>query len=82
MKLLNLSANVRAQRLGVTTAQVSEITNERRGITVDTTLRLARCFSTTAEFWMNLQQRYELEAARLAVGSAVELKVVALDWAG
>lgn len=77
MRPLNLSANALAQRLGVTTARVNEIANERRGITADTALRLARCFSTTPEFWMNLQQRYELEAARRAVGT-----VVALDLAG
>ena len=82
MKPLNLSANALAQRLGVTTARVNEIANERRGITADTALRLARCFSTTPEFWMNLQQRYELEAARRTVGSAVERRVVAFDLAG
>ena len=82
MKPLNLSANALAQRLGVTTARVNEIANERRGITADTALRLARCFSTTPEFWMNLQQRYELEAARRAIGTAVERKVVAFDLAG
>lgn len=72
MKSLNLSAKVLAQRLGMTTARVNEIVNERRGITADTTLRLVRCFSTTPEFWLNLQQRYELEAARRAIGSAVK----------
>jgi antitoxin HigA-1 len=82
MKPLNLSANALAQRLGVTTARVNEIANERRGITADTALRLARCFSTTPEFWMNLQQRYELEAARRAIGTTVDRKVVALDLAG
>ena len=82
MKPLNLSANALAQRLGVTTARINEIANERRGITADTALRLAHCFSTTPEFWMNLQQRYELEAARRAIGTAVERKVVALDLAG
>lgn len=82
MKPLNLSANALAQRLGVTTARINEIANERHGITADTALRLAHCFSTTPEFWMNLQQRYELEAARRAIGTAVERKVVALDLAG
>lgn len=82
MKPLRLSANALAQRLGVTTARVNEIANERRGITADTALRLARCFSTTPEFWMNLQQQYEPEAARRAVGTAVERKVVAFDLAG
>jgi antitoxin HigA-1 len=82
MMPLGLSANALAQRLGVTTARVNEIANERRGITADTALRLGRCFSTTAEFWMNLQQRYELESARREVGVAVEREVVALDLAG
>jgi len=78
MKPLGLSANALAQYLGVTAARVNEIANERRGITADTALRLGRCFSTTPEFWMNLQQRYELESARREVGMAVERKVVAL----
>lgn len=82
MKPLNLSANALAQRLGVTTKRVNKIANKRRGITADTVLRLARCFSTTPEFWMNLQQRYELEATRRVIGTAVDHKVVALDLAG
>jgi addiction module HigA family antidote len=82
MKPLGLSSNALARRLGVTTARVNEIANERRGITADTALRLARCFSTTPEFWMNLQQRYELEAARREVGTVVERDVTALDLAG
>ena len=53
MKPLGLSANALAQCVGVTTARVNEIANERRGITADTALRLG--LSTTAEFWMNLQ---------------------------
>jgi addiction module HigA family antidote len=44
MKPLNLPAYALAQQLGVTTARVNEIANERRGITADTALRLARCF--------------------------------------
>lgn len=82
MKPRNRSANVLAHRLGVTTARVNDIANERRGITADTALRLPRCFSTRPEFWMNLQQQYELEAARRAIGTAVERKVVAFDSAG
>lgn len=41
-------------------------------------LRLGRCFSTTPESWMNLQQRYELEGARREAGLAVEREVEAL----
>jgi addiction module HigA family antidote len=82
MQPLGLSANALARRLGVTAARINEIATERRGITADTALRLGRCFSTTAEFWMNLQQRYELEAARREVGGAVEREVVVFDLAG
>ncbi|OGA03531.1 MAG: addiction module antidote protein, HigA family [Betaproteobacteria bacterium RIFCSPLOWO2_02_FULL_62_17] len=78
MKPLGLSANALAQRLGVTAARVNEIANEQRGITADTALRLGRCLSTTPEFWMNLQQRYELEVARREVGVAVEREVAVL----
>jgi addiction module HigA family antidote len=78
MKPLSLSANALAQRLGVTAARVNEIATQRRGITADTALRLARCFSTTPEFWMNLQQRYELEVARREVGAEVARKVTAI----
>ena len=61
--------------------RVNEIANERRGIMAGTALRLARCFPTTPEFWMNLQQRCELEAARRAVGSVAERKVGTLKLA-
>lgn len=78
MKPFGLSSNGLAQQLGVTAARVNEIANERRGITADTALRLARFFSTTAEFWMNLQQRYELETARREVGIRVQREVATL----
>ena len=78
MKPLGLSAHALSLRLGVTAARVNEIAKERRGITADTALRLGRCFSTTPEFWMNLQQRYELESTRREVGVAVERRVAAL----
>ena len=73
---MELTANALANRLGVTAARVNEIVNERRGITADTALRLARFFGTTPEFWMNLQKRYELEVARREVGSAIEEEIV------
>ena len=60
MKPLNLSANALAQRLGVTTARVNEIANERRGITADTALRLARVLGMSADFWLGLQVDWDL----------------------
>ncbi len=60
MKPLNLSANALTQRLGVTTARVNEIANERRGITADTALRLARVLGMSADFWLGLQADWDL----------------------
>ena len=79
MQPLGLSANALARRLGVTPARVNDIVLERRGITADTALRLARCFSTTAEFWMNLQLRFELEKARREIGNLVDQRVEAIS---
>jgi len=44
----------------VPVTRISEIVNERRGVTADTALRLARYFGTSADFWMNIQKDYEL----------------------
>jgi len=46
--------------------------DETTGITADTALRLGIFFGTTAEFWMNLQDRFELEIARRAAGRSLE----------
>lgn len=72
---LSLSSNALAQYLGVTTARINEIAKERRGITADTALRLARFFKTTPEFWLNLQQRFELESAKRTSGARIEREV-------
>ncbi len=64
MEPLRLSANKLALELHVPVTRIHEIVNERRSITADTALRLARYFGTTAEFWLNLQKNYELSLAR------------------
>ncbi len=75
MRPLSLSASALARRLGVTPARVNEIAHGRRGVTADTALRLAKCFSTSPEFWMNLQLQFELQTARRAVGDVVDQQV-------
>lgn len=57
---LAMSANTLAIKLGVTPARISEITREKRGVTADTALRLAKYFGGSAQFWLNLQSTYEL----------------------
>lgn len=54
MKPLGLSSNALARALHVTPARISEIVRERRGISADTALRLARFFRTDVQCWMNL----------------------------
>jgi addiction module HigA family antidote len=63
MKPLGLSANALAMELRVPVTRISEIVRERRGISADTALRLARYFNLSAEFWMRLQMDYDLESA-------------------
>jgi antitoxin HigA-1 len=61
---LGLSGNTLATALGITATRINEIIQEKCGITADTTLRLSRYFGSSAEFWLNLQQRYGLEYIR------------------
>ncbi|MGI5922976.1 MAG: HigA family addiction module antitoxin [Lentisphaeria bacterium] len=64
LKPLALSQNKLAMELRVPCHRINEIVRGRRGISADTALRLARFFATTPDFWMNLQQSYDLAAAR------------------
>jgi len=68
---LGLSANALARVLGVTPARINDIVRERRGITADTALRLARYFGTDAQSWINLQAAYDLRVAELSAGATI-----------
>lgn len=72
---LGLSANALARALGVTPTRVNEIIREKRGITGDTALRLARYFGTDAQSWLNLQTAYDLRVAELASGNTIDRQV-------
>ena len=75
MKPLGLSANALAIALRVPVTRISEIVRERRGITADTALRLARYFNMTPEFWMRLQMDYDLESAAQAEQVAIREEI-------
>jgi addiction module HigA family antidote len=64
MKPLGLSVNRLALELHVPATRIGEIVHERRRITAETALRLARYFKTNAEFWLNLQNFYDLERTK------------------
>ena len=76
MKPLGLTINRLALELRVPATRIGEIVHERRRISADTALRLARYFNTNAEFWLNLQNFYDLEVSRRSgAGSAIEREV-------
>jgi len=53
-----------AKDIGVTPRRVNEIAHGRRAISADTALRLSHFFSMEAQFWLNLQSRYDMEVAK------------------
>jgi addiction module HigA family antidote len=70
-----LSMNKPALDLRVPVTRISEIVHERRGMTTDTALRLARYFNTTARLWLNLQASYDLEVAEDRFSERIEQEV-------
>jgi addiction module HigA family antidote len=60
---LGLSMNRMAIDLRVPVTRIADIVNEKRSITADSALRLARYFKNSPAFWLNLQTRYDLEVA-------------------
>ncbi len=72
---MDLAAQDLAQALDMPFSQINEILKGHRAITADTALRLSRYFATTPQFWLNLQQSYELRIAEIAVGETIEDRV-------
>jgi addiction module HigA family antidote len=58
--------------MAVPVARINDIIHARRGISADTALRLAAYFGTSAEFWLNMQTRYDLKMAERAVGRQIK----------
>ncbi len=63
MNPLKISQNKLARDLDVPVGRISDIIRKQRAVTPDTALRLAIYFRTTPEFWLNLQNRYDLKLA-------------------
>lgn len=75
MKPRGLSQNALARALNVPPRRINEIVLEKRGITADTALRLARFFSTSAEMWTGLQADYDLRRVRYEKARTIEREV-------
>src|SRR5215470_1319818 len=69
---LKMSAAELARKIKVPTNRVTQILNGTRAITGDTALRLAHFFGTSAEFWLNLQNLYELRTAEKKAGKSIK----------
>lgn len=72
---LGMSAHALAQALRVPAPRVNDLVRERRSVTPDTALRLARYFSTTPQFWLNLQASFDLKIALREVGKRIDREV-------
>lgn len=68
---LGLSSNALGRALSITPTRINDIVRERRGISADTALRLARYFNTSHQFWLNLQSNYEVRCAEDAAGRLI-----------
>ena len=75
LKPMQLSQYYLAQAIGVPPRRINEIVHGKRGITADTALRLGRFFGMEAQFWMNLQTRYDLETTREALADRLDQEV-------
>jgi len=79
LKPMGLSQSRVALDIGVHPRRINEIVLEKRGITADTALRLARFFNTTAELWTGLQADYDLRLARYKKARTIEREVEPLS---
>jgi antitoxin HigA-1 len=72
---MKISVYTLAKAIKVARSRVNDIVLGRRGITADTAFRLARCFRTSPEFWINLQARYDLDATDRKLRRRIEREV-------
>ena len=82
LKPMGISQNRLARDIDVNAARINEIVHGRRGITADTALRMAKYFGTTPEFWLNLQNRYDLLVAERDTWPAIEPRIRPRDRSG
>lgn len=78
---MGLSAHALAMALQVPAPRINDVVRERRAVTVDTALRLAKYFGTSAEFWMGLQTDFDMATARATMTDALA-RIVSRSQAG
>jgi addiction module HigA family antidote len=75
LRPINISVNALAQAIKVPRSRVNDVVLGRRNMTADTAFRLARYFGTSPDFWINLQARYDLEAADRKIRRRIEREI-------
>lgn len=71
----NLSAKKLALTIRVPSGRITQMLNDKRGISAETALRFSRYFGNNARFWMNLQSRYELDLAEQNIGAKINSEI-------
>jgi antitoxin HigA-1 len=69
LKPLELTQVEAAEKMGISLNRMNELIRGKRGVTADTALRLAKLLKTTPEFWLNLQNAYDLYEAKHAMSA-------------
>lgn len=73
---LSMSANALAHALNVPASRINDIVLERRGVTVDTAMRLVRYFGGDVQTWMHLQTAYEVKVAEKELAARIAKEVL------
>ena len=72
---MNLNAHALAMALRLPAPRINDIVRQRRGVSADTVLRLARYFGTSGEFWLGLQADFDLKTASKVAGKTIEREI-------
>jgi len=75
LKPLGITQNALAVKINVPATRIGEIIHGKRSVTPDTALRLSRFFGNSPEFWLGLQQSYDLSKAKLELGKTIKAEV-------
>ena len=78
LKPMDLSQNKLALSIRVPAHRINEIVHEKRRVTADTALRLARYFNTSPQFWLGLQMDYDLDVAEDEIGERLDQEIVVM----
>ena len=76
---LSISINKLSRDISVPPNRISEIVNGKRAITADTALRLQRYFGIEANFWLNLQNEYDLRLQKKKVWNDIEQRIIPIN---